>query len=374
MKVVFACAGTGGHINPAIAMANIIKERDPKSEFLFLGTKSGLENRLVPNAGFDIKHIRTGKIERSLTLKNVKALYNAYLGMSDAKKILKNFKPDLVIGTGGYICVPTMIACKKLHIKYLLHESNSFPGISVKLFSKKAEYVMTGFKDTKKRLKRSDKVVFTGTPIKFSKEKFEELDIKKCKAEFEVPNNSKKIVLVTCGSQGAKKINETLLEMLKQYQDNNIYYILVTGEKNFIEMKELKENIEENIKISLDPYIKLEKFVYDMDKIYKIADLCVTRAGAMTINELAIANKKSILIPLPSAAENHQYYNAKALEKAGLGKVLEQKDLTPESLNDNIKEMLFYKNNDSKNIDLSEILVDNVNEKIYECIKNSLKK
>lgn len=369
MRVVFACAGTGGHINPAIAIANMIKEKHENAEFLFIGTKTGLENKLVNQAGFNIAHIRTGKIIRSLTLKNVKEMYNAYVGISDAKKILKEFKPDLVIGTGGYICVPVMFAAKKLKIPYMLHESNSFPGVSVKLFAKNAACVMVGFKEAIDRLKYKKNVVYTGSPAKFDKEKYNRLKIEECKDSLNLNTTNQKIVLVTCGSQGAVKINETLLQMLKKYQDENIYYILVTGDKNYDDMFGQKQIIEKEISKSLDDYLRLEKFVFEMDKMYKIADLCITRAGAMTITELQIANKNAILIPLPSAAENHQYYNAKVLENVGLGKILEQKDLNVESLHSLILDML---NNKENTVRTNDII--NVEEIIYKCIKDALNK
>lgn len=372
MRVILACAGTGGHINPAIAIANIIKEKDKTSEFLFIGTENGLENKLVSQAGFAIKHIRTGKIIRSLTLKNFKALYNAYRGISDAKKILKEFKPDLVIGTGGYICIPVMFASKSLKIPYILHESNSYPGVSVKVLAKSAAFVMVGFEDAISRLKKKDNVVFTGTPAKFSKEDMIALNKEECKKELGIENINKNIVLVTCGSQGAKKINETLLEMLKHYQDEDIYYILVTGENNFDEIKALKESFESEINKSLDPYIGLKKFIFDMEKMYKVSDLCVTRAGAMTITELTIANKKAILIPLPSAAENHQYYNAKVLENASTGKIIEQKDLTFETLHSSIRDMLLNRVNIRES--MSKVLIQDVEEKIYNVIKDAVKK
>ena len=373
MKVVLACAGTGGHINPAIAIANIIKEREKNSEFLFIGTKQGLENKLVKQAGYDIVHIRTGKIIRSLTLKNIKQMYNAYRGISDAKKILREFNPDIVIGTGGYICVPVMFACDFLKIPYVLHESNSFPGVSVKLLAKKAACIMVGFEEAKNRIRSKDKVVFTGTPAKFSEESYSKLDKLTCKKELGVDKINKKIVLVTCGSQGAKKINETILELLRKYQDEDIYYILVTGDKNYIDIKKKKEEIEKDINKSLDNSIRLEKFVYDMEKMYKISDLCVTRAGAMTITELTISKNRAILIPLPSAAENHQFYNAKVLEKAKSGRIIEQKDLNAEKLHTIIKEMLNF--SDKCYLDgMSKILINDVNERIYRCIINAVKK
>lgn len=368
MKVVFACAGTGGHINPAIAIANKIMKEDKNSEILFIGTEQGLENKLVKEAGYEIKHIRTGKIIRSLTLKNVKQMYNAYLGISDAKKVLTEFKPDLVIGTGGYICVPVMFACKNKKIPYILHESNSYPGIAVKLFAKKAKYMMIGFKDTASRLKYKENIIFTGSPAKFNEESFIALDKEKCKEELGLKGIDKKIVLVTCGSQGAKKINETLISMLEKYQDEDILYILVTGDKNYDEINLLKQKIEKKLNKSLDQQIILKKFVYEMDKMYKVADLCVTRAGAMTITELALSKSKSILIPLPSAAENHQYYNAKVLEKTGCASIIEQKDLSEDILNKEIKKML---ENNKCNLDnLSFVIKKDVSDEIYKCIKN----
>ena len=176
MRVIFACAGTGGHVNPAIAIARIIQKNEKDSEFLFIGTKNGLENKLVKNAGFEIVHIRTGKLLRKLTLKNVKAIFDTYAGIGESIKILKDFKPDLVIGTGGYICGPVMLAAKKLEIPYMLHESNAYPGVSVKLLAKKAKYVMLGFEDAKKRLKRQDNLIYTGTPAKFNIDEFDSLE------------------------------------------------------------------------------------------------------------------------------------------------------------------------------------------------------
>lgn len=368
MRVVFACAGTGGHINPAIAMANLILKREPDSKILFIGTVDGLENKLVVNAGYDIKHIRTGKILRELTLKNVTALINAYKGIGDAKRILKEFKPDLVIGTGGYICGSVMKAAKKLKIEYILHESNAFPGVSVKLLAQNAKCVMLGFEDAKQRLNKNAKTVYTGTPAKFTEEDIENLDKSLCLKKLNLDNINKKIVLITCGSQGAKRINEVALSMIKKYIDKDIYYIIVTGDKNYNEVLSLKQAAEQEIGHSLDENLRLEKFVFNMDEMYKVADLCITRAGAMTISELALAHKPAILIPLPTAAENHQFFNAKVLEDIGAAKIIEQKDLTEDSLNTTIKEIL---NSDIQKMgeNAAKVIVRDVEDKIYECIK-----
>ena len=369
MKVVFACAGTGGHINPAIAMANIIMKNEPDSQVLFIGTETGLENKLVANAGYEIKHIRTGKIIRELTLKNFSQMIHAIQGIGDAKKLLKEFAPDIIIGTGGYICGPVMKAAVKLKIPYYLHESNAFPGVSVKLLAKNAKAVMVGFEDAKQRLNPKANVVYTGTPAKFSEEDIINLDKEACLKEVGLENINKKIVLVTCGSQGAKRINEVLLDMVKEYQDENTYYILVTGDKNYDEVLKLKEDIEKEIGKSLDEYIKLEKFIFNMDKMYKVADMCITRAGAMTISELSLAHKPSILIPLPTAAENHQFFNAKVLAGVDAAILIEQKDLTTKTLHDAVKQIIDGDNIEKMSNNASKVIVKNVEENIYNCIK-----
>jgi UDP-N-acetylglucosamine--N-acetylmuramyl-(pentapeptide) pyrophosphoryl-undecaprenol N-acetylglucosamine transferase len=374
MKVVFACAGTGGHINPAIAMANIILENEPNSKVLFIGTENGLENDMVKNAGFQIKHIRNGKILRSFTLKNVKALFNAYLGIGDSKKILKDFNPDVVIGTGGYICVPVMSAAKKLKIPYILHESNAFPGISVKLLAKNASKVLIGFKDAAKRIKVKTEIVYTGTPTKFSKKDIERLDKLACLKKIGLENVNKKIVLVTCGSQGALKINNVVLEMVKKTLSEKVFVVLVTGNKNYDQIIKDKNSIEKEININLDKYIKIEKFVFNMDEMYKVADLCVTRSGALTITELAIAGKPSILIPLPYAAENHQFFNAKVLEDINAAVIIEEKDLNEDLLYNNI--INIFESNKAYEMEknIAKIANEKVSDNIYMCIKETLKK
>ena len=374
MKVIFACAGTGGHINPAIAIANIILKNEPNSEILFIGTKTGLENELVKNAGFYIKHIRTGKLIRSFTFKNIKAVTETYKGIGEAKKIIKDFKPDLVIGTGGYICGPVMLAAKKCKIPYILHESNAFPGISVKLLAKKAASVMIGFSDAKNRLKRKDNVVYTGTPAKFNRDTINNLDKQICKKELGLNDINKKIVFVTGGSQGAIKFNQTVLDMVANNLNDEFFVILVAGTKNYDNIVEKKELIEKEKNIDLSNHIKIEKFIFDMPKMYKVADLCVVRSGAMTITELTLAAKPAILIPLPTAAENHQLYNAKVLSDSHAGIIIEQKDLTEEKLLKKINYMLEDKINKIMTDNASKLVINGVDERIYKCISKVLKK
>lgn len=374
MNVLIAAAGTGGHINPAIAIANIILKNDKDAEILFVGTKNGLENKLVENAGFNIKHIRTGKIIRSFTFKNINQMYLAYKGIADSCKVIDEFEPDLVIGTGGYVCVPVMIAARRKKIPYILHESNAFPGVSVKLLAKKAARVMISFKEAKDRLKYKENVVYTGTPAKFSVNDYDRLDKDECKKKFELDKINKKIILVTCGSQGAKKINEVVLDMVKNIHSDKYYIVLVTGDKNFDEINEKLNKIKEETSLDIKNYIKLERFIFNMDELYKSVDMCITRSGAMTITELSIVAKPSILIPLPTAAENHQYYNAKVLEDVGAARIIEQKNLDYNVLNKNISEMLDENKLEKMSQMARKKVSYDIEDKIYDVIEKVVKK
>ncbi len=372
MRVIFACAGTGGHVNPAIAIANIIKKRNKDANILFIGTKDGLENKLVKNSGYDICHISTGKIIRSFTFKNIKAITKNIKGIKEARKIIKDFRPDLVIGTGGYICGPVMLAAKKYKIPYILHESNAYPGVSVKMLAKNATKVMIGFEDARARLKNRENIVYTGTPAKFNEETYKKLDKTRCLENLKLTNVNKKLILVTCGSQGAKKINEVVLDMVKKYLNDKIYIILVTGDKNYDDVMSQISDIEKELNIDLSKYIRVEKFVYNMDEMYKAVDMCITRAGAMTITELSLVGKPSILVPLPYAAENHQFYNAKVLEGVNAAKIIEQKNLDEDVLNDTISSMIKDDVINKMSISAKKVIVENVEDKIYNSIKDSL--
>lgn len=379
MRVVMTCAGTGGHINPAIAIANIIRRNDKHADIIFIGTKTGLENELVKNAGYEIKQIRTGKFLREITLKNFSAIVQVIKGIGDAKKIIKEFKPDIVIGTGGYICGPVMLAAKHYKIPYILHESNSYPGISVKLLAKGAKYVFIGFSDAKIRLKNRKNVIFTGTPTKFNVQDMLKLDVNECKKELNLTSSNigkdKKIVFITGGSQGARKFNEVILNMVEKYKDEKLYFVLVTGQKNYdLVISKLKE-YENEKNIDLSKYIVIKKFVYEMDKMYNVASLCITRSGAMTINELAVCEKPSILVPFPYATENHQLYNAKVLENAGASEIILEKDLNEDLLYEKINSIISDENKlKLMGLNASKVLKLDTEKIIYDLIKDAVRK
>ena len=372
MRVIITCAGTGGHINPGIAIAKII-EKNEKSEVLFIGTKDGLENELVSKAGYNIKHIRTGKLYRKITLKNIRSIFNNIAGISDAKKIISEFRPDLVIGTGGYICGAVMLAAKSKKVPYILHESNAFPGVAVKLLSKRAAKVLVGFEDTKTRLKSRENVVYVGSPAKFNINDIDGLDKNECLKAlgFEDIVDDKKIIFVTGGSQGAKKFNEVIINMALKQKSKDYFFIIATGNKNY-------EQVMDRIKDEKDinQYLKIEKFVFDMDKMYRVSDLLITRAGAMTITEICLAAKASILIPFPYATENHQLYNARVLEGMGAAVLIEEKDLNEDKLKEDIDNLINNEDRDKlKNMGrlARSMAKTNIEEVIYSEIKKVLK-
>ena len=372
MRAIIAAAGTGGHINPGIAIANKIKEKEPNSEIIFVGTGRGLEKDLVPRAGYELKTIDAYGIERKITVQNLKNLYATYKSIGSAQKIIQSFKPDVLIGTGGYICVPTVIAAKKMEIPVVLHESNAFPGVAVKLFKKKADKILVGFEDAKKRLDNRENVVVTGNPIKLKKIDFSISEKNKIIKETGLKSD-KPIVLVFGGSQGAQSINQSLLEIIVNKKNKDYQIMWAAGPEQY---KEIKKKLEEvNINIENIDKVKIVPYIYNMEEIMNIADLVVCRSGAMTITEISVVGKPAIFIPFPYATENHQEYNAKVLENVGAARIILNKDLNSEILGNTINEIVNNKilmQEMSKNA--NKVAMKNVEDKIYNEIKTTINK
>lgn len=367
MRAIIACAGSGGHINPGIAIANVIKKNEPDSEILFLGTKTGMENDLVKKAGYNLCRVRAGRLHRRLTLQNIRNIVNAGLGVFDTTRIISKFKPDIIIGTGGFICVPVMKAAKRKRIPYVLHESNAYPGLSVKLVAKDAAKVLLGFEDAASRLPEATNTVFTGTPAKFDMDDMMRLNKQECRKN--IISDNRKIVFVTGGSQGAIKFNQTVIDMVKKYKPEDIFFVIAVGPANY---DKVMESIKDEKDIS--KYLKVEKFVYEMDKMYKASDLLITRAGAMTITELSISRRPAILIPLPTAAENHQLFNAKTMENAGASVVIEENVLNEDLLYDKITEVISNdKLLETMGNNAAKLYKPNVDQEIYNQIKSVIK-
>ena len=372
MKVVIAAAGTGGHINPGLAIANEIKKQEKESTVIFIGTDRGLENDLVPRAGYDLKKIRAYGIERKFTFKNFKRLYFTIKSIGEAKKILSEFKPDVVIGTGGYICMPVIIAANKLKIPTMLHESNAFPGVAVKLLSKRVDTVMVGFEDAKDRLPKAKNVAITGNPTKIKKHNFTADETQNIILSMGLKPD-KPIVLAFGGSQGAKSINESLQEIIINNRNKNYQIMWAAGPLQYENIK--KSLRSKKIDINSMENTKIVPYIYNMEEIINVVDLLVCRSGAMTITEISIVGKPAIFIPFPFATENHQEYNARVLEKVGAAKIILDKNLNAEILEKEINGIVGDKEKIREmSIKANKCAIDDVNNKIYKEINKIVKK
>jgi len=371
VKVIIAAAGTAGHINPGIAIANKIKLEEKDSEIIFIGTTRGLENDLVPRAGFELKKIDAYGLSKKISIDNIKKIIKTIKGYNQAKKIIQEFRPDIVIGTGGYICGATISSAHKLKIPTILHESNAFPGKAIKMLARKTDKILVSFKDTIDKIKSPNQIVFTGTPVKIKKIEYkmnEKTNIIKQMGLKEI----KPIVLVFGGSQGARNINQAIIQIIKQKLNKNYQIIWATGPKQYDIVKEELKRHEINID-NIDD-IKIVPYIYNMEEIMNVVDIIVARSGAMTVTEISNLAKPSILVPLPNISNNHQLYNAKVLEKVDGAKIILDNELKGEKLHELIKKIV------SNKIDMekmgkkaSKVSVSNVEDKIYKEIKKIIK-
>ncbi|CAM1347116.1 MULTISPECIES: undecaprenyldiphospho-muramoylpentapeptide beta-N-acetylglucosaminyltransferase [Tenacibaculum] len=300
IKVIISGGGTGGHIYPAIAIANEIKLRYPNASILFVGAKDKMEMEKVPQAGYDIKGLWISGIQRKLTLKNLMFPFKLLSSLWRANSIIRKFKPDVAIGTGGFASGPTLIVAANKGIPTLIQEQNSYPGITNKLLSKKAEKICVAY-DNLERFFPSDKIIKTGNPVRqdllFIHSKTEE-----GKKFFKIIAN-KKTVLVLGGSLGARRVNQLIESQLGFFKENNMQVIWQCGKLYYDEYK--KYNLNENVQV--------HQFLNRMDLAYAASDFIVSRAGASSVSELCIVGKPTVFIPSPNVAEDHQTKNAKAI-------------------------------------------------------------
>ena len=324
MRVIFAGGGTGGHINPAISIADYAKSRDNSFEALFIGTERGLEKKLVPQAGYDIKYIDIAGFDRKNMLKNVEVIKKLIKSRKDCRRIIREFKPDCVVCTGGYVSGPVAMAAYKEGVNALIHEQNVYPGLTVKGSEKYVKYLALSFDETVNLLKAKEKCVVTGNPIRGEiltadkKEAREKLGI------------DKKFVLIFGGSLGADRINNTVISMLPELKERkDIHLLFGTGERNYEKVCNAakEKGITEN-----DDNIEIVPYINNMAEVMAAADLVVARSGAITVSELAALKKPSVLIPSPNVVRNHQEQNAREIEKCGGAVVITEAELTPEVL------------------------------------------
>ena len=282
-----------------------------------------------------------------------------------AKNIIKEIKPDIVIGTGGYICGPVFSGAFKYKIPTVIHESNAFPGVAVKVLSKKTDTVLVGFEDAKKRLPKAKNVVVTGTPTKVNKIDLTEEQKQTIKKQFKI-NNNLPVVTVFGGSQGAESINKCFIDIINNKLNSDYQIIWAVGQKKY---EEVRNSIKELYNTAVVPYI------YNMEEVLNLADLVVSRSGAMTITEVAKCGKPAIFIPYPYATENHQEYNARVLANVDAARIVLDKELSSEKLNNEIKNIITDKQKQVQMAKNAErIAIKDVNEKIYKEIEKLIKK
>lgn len=328
MRYLVTGGGTGGHIYPALAIAMEIKKRDENAEILYVGTKKGLESELVPKEGLDFRTIRVEGMPRKFNKESFIATKELIHGLFDSKKILKDYRPDVVIGTGGYVCGPVVFMANRMRIPTVIHEQNAFPGITNKILSRFVDKILITFEEARKYFKNRDNIYLTGNPIRNT---IFEVNKDKAYEKFDLDRN-KSVLLSFGGSGGQKKLNDSMYYFIENNLDSDIQVVHVTGQRFYDEfMNRLKSdgiNLPENIRIL--PYL------YDMPELLNITDLIITSAGAITLAEISSLGLPSILIPKGYTAENHQEYNANAFANNGASIVLLEKDLNGELLNNTI--------------------------------------
>ena len=333
MRFLVACGGTAGHINPALAIANELKSRCPDAEFLFVGTKNNREAELVPRAGYKIEFIEANGFTRKTTFKaikhNIKALCTFAGATSRVRKIIKNFAPDMAIGTGGFVSAPVIYTASKMKIPCVIHEQNAFAGVTTQMLAPRVDKIFLSF-PIKNKLKCDEtKCLLTGNPIK---QDF--LNITRAQARAELGLDETVPVVLSCGgSLGARKINEAFCTIARKSAEEEIivHYPGASADYKYV-CEKLGDVLEK-------PNINVFEYIYNMPTVMAACDVVINRSGAMTLTEIAALGKASILIPSPNVTENHQYHNARTYSDVGAAILIEEKDLDGEKLYTLLKEL-----------------------------------
>ena len=364
MKILFACGGTAGHINPAIAIANYLKEKDPETEILFAGNPNGMEAKIVPNAGYDFAPIKVLGIQRRISVhnikNNIKALWYLAGSGSRAKEIIEGFKPDIVMGTGGYVSGPVVRKAALLGYKTIAMENNAFPGMTTKLLAKHVDKILLDVEESKKFLPEGKEYVVTGNPVR------QEIFSQDREAAREFYGIGDRICILSFGgSLGAQRLNEAVSDLMAWHVTEKDF-VHIHGSGSYYGPSYYFDMLKEK---GIDAHehkgLIIREYINDMPRCLAAADLVISRCGAITLAELKAAGRASVLIPSPNVAENHQYHNAMVLANHGAGVVIEEKDLTGELLCKTVKELT---ENPEKLKELSEnakaLAITDANERI----------
>ncbi len=326
MRVILACGGTGGHINPAIAIANAVRAAEPDSEILFVGAKVGMEGELVKKAGYPITFIDIEGFRRSLSLQNLRVAVKIGVSLVQSRRILRRFRPDIVVGTGGYVSGPVLLAASKMKLPTLIHEQNAFAGFTTRLLSGHVDKICVAFPGVKRLEADSSKVVLTGNPIRSV---FGSLTETEAKRQLGV-DDGKPFVICFGGSLGAKKINECMVEYIKQtYQDKSRHLLLVTGMHYYDAVR--RELSDAGVDLN-GSCVYLKSYLDDIHRYLTAGDVIICRSGAISISEINYLGKAAILIPSPNVTDNHQEFNADAAVAAGGAVKLSETELSAQTL------------------------------------------
>ena len=331
MKVIFTCGGTAGHVNPALALAGLIRERKPDSEILFVGARRGLERRLIEEAGWPFKAVEVSSFHRSFKPKEIRhnliSVKNLITSPAQARAILKEFPADLVVGTGGYASYPMIRAAAKQGIPTAVHESNAIPGLTTKLLERYADLIMVGFEECRRNYKQPEKVMVTGTPVRGD---FFTLTRKEAKEKLGM-DDGRPLIVSFWGSLGAASMNRQMAEFLAlEAKDRKFHHVHGAGVVGCRQMNEYLS--EAGVDLSAAPEIDVREYISNMGILMRAADLVISRAGASTISELTALGVPAIIVPSPFVANNHQEYNARVLSDAGGAELILEKDCSGETL------------------------------------------
>ena len=338
MRFLFTCGGTAGHVNPALAVAGRLRERFPDAEFLFLGAEGKMEMELVPRAGYRILPLHITNIARGKSLAaiahNLDTAKNVIASEREARRIIWDFAPDAVIGTGGYVCYPVLMAASRLHIPTLVHESNAMPGLTTKLLARHVDRILVGFEESRKHYPDPNKVCVTGTPVRGE---FAAYTKESAKRELGIPEGLPLVVSVW-GSLGSGHMNGILTELLPLLRGQSDFRLIhAVGSRDYADISEKLAAVEFT---PADCGADVKEYIYDMPRVMAAADLILCRAGASTLAELTYLGKPSVIVPSPNVTDNHQEKNARVLEKAGGAKVLLEGEFDAASLLHTVRELL----------------------------------
>ena len=366
-KILIATGGTGGHINPALAVAGYIRENYPEAQILFVGTAVKMEAQLVPAAGYDFKTIDIQGFSRDLTPNGIKQNIGTVIKLvkssSQAKKIIKEFGPDVVLGFGGYVGGPVLRTACKLGIPTAIHEQNAFPGVTNKALAKLVDKVILTAPEAEKYMQPKNPCVVTGLPVRG-----ELINANREFSRAELGVDERPVILSMGGSLGARVINNAVTQLIEErYERKDCYFLHATG-KAGVGMFDVIEK-EKNINLEENKHIMLREYINDMHRYMAAADLVICRAGASSLSEIQAMGKPSILVPYPYAAENHQYYNAMELVKNNAAILIEEKDFTGERLIKEIDSLLADRSRlEELGANAKKMAIYDATERIVSCI------